>query len=657
MPARKSTPATPAHLEAYLPAILGLLLFGACSLSDPAGLISAGEEALEVGWILTDDDPDAIDRDLSLAPSYNVSHIQLSHSLIMDIDEILEDPAKAVLINDTAARAHDLGIHTYIWAHELNTESFFACFDPAEGSGSTLDVRRQVYRDALAVVPDVDGVVLMFGSSNLEPWYAACFCPYCLFSEPLFTPLTSPHPVDRLDLIMRAVGQAVVSEMGRELIIRTFIHQPWELEWVGEALRNLTGLDLTVMCKEVPQDWEPNYPHNPLIGNAGSHGQIVEFDLTGEYWGQARIPFCMPAYLQYRIQHQVRQGIAGAAGRTNRYSNHPFGTPNEVNVYAFTKLLEDPRADVDGIWAEWIESRYGLTPGSGASETLAELLARTFDIGRKMYYIKGFWALEKGSGLPDHGRYPELLGERSIGRWDPDYKPLERELRCPTEQTLKDIFQEKSEAVEMCARSRDDLEMIREELDPQDYVDIKNRLEHQLRCTEIWRWVADAVWRYKYWRQRLCPKHARYLGGTLERLEALADEMEAVYGPDISPGNPGRIRDIVEDTRKGFHASPPPELWTQPLISGVESEASGPGTVRITWRTDVPATSQVEYGLEVPDYGDLTVLDETLTGDHSVTIEGLEPGEFYVFRIHSRISGGEPLVSGDYRVLTRQDLP
>ena len=45
MSARKSTLGIPTRRRAYIPTILGLLLFGACGLSDPANLISTGEES------------------------------------------------------------------------------------------------------------------------------------------------------------------------------------------------------------------------------------------------------------------------------------------------------------------------------------------------------------------------------------------------------------------------------------------------------------------------------------------------------------------------------------------------------------------------------------------------------------------------------------
>jgi hypothetical protein len=60
----------------------------------------------------------------------------------------------------------------------------------------------------------------------------------------------------------------------------------------------------------------------------------------------------------------------------------------------------------------------------------------------------------------------------------------------------------------------------------------------------------------------------------------------------------------------------------------------------ICWRTNRPATSQVEYeatvaGLEFgPDdrYGNRTEVDSTLTKTHIMTAAGLEPGSTYHFR-------------------------
>ena len=57
--------------------------------------------------------------------------------------------------------------------------------------------------------------------------------------------------------------------------------------------------------------------------------------------------------------------------------------------------------------------------------------------------------------------------------------------------------------------------------------------------------------------------------------------------------------------------------------------------VTITWTTDVPADSQVQYGLTTA-YGSSTPLDRTLVTAHSVTITGLSRGTQYFFQVLSR---------------------
>ena len=55
-----------------------------------------------------------------------------------------------------------------VWAHEFYVEGNRVCFDPADPFWES---RRSAYRKALQTVPTIDGVVLMYGSSDLEPWY------------------------------------------------------------------------------------------------------------------------------------------------------------------------------------------------------------------------------------------------------------------------------------------------------------------------------------------------------------------------------------------------------------------------------------------------------------------------------------------------------
>lgn len=75
-----------------------------------------------------------------------------------------------------------------------------------------------------------------------------------------------------------------------------------------------------------------------------------------------------------------------------------------------------------------------------------------------------------------------------------------------------------------------------------------------------------------------------------------------------------------------------------PVISRLATR-TGPGRVTITWTTDVPADSQVQYGTTTA-YGNTTSLDRTLVTSHSVTINDLGRKTQYFFQVSSRDSAG-----------------
>jgi glucose/arabinose dehydrogenase/PKD repeat protein len=71
-----------------------------------------------------------------------------------------------------------------------------------------------------------------------------------------------------------------------------------------------------------------------------------------------------------------------------------------------------------------------------------------------------------------------------------------------------------------------------------------------------------------------------------------------------------------------------------PVITQVATRP-GPGRVTITWTTDVPADSQVQYGPNTA-YGSATSVDRNLVTSHSMTITGLTRKATYFFQVLSR---------------------
>jgi len=88
-----------------------------------------------------------------------------------------------------------------------------------------------------------------------------------------------------------------------------------------------------------------------------------------------------------------------------------------------------------------------------------------------------------------------------------------------------------------------------------------------------------------------------------------------------------------------------------PAISGVSVPSVGAFTATITWATDIPATSQVDYGLS-PSYGQSTTLDTSLVGTHVQVLTGLVAGARYHYRVNSRDSSQNLATSGDFTFIT-----
>jgi hypothetical protein len=72
-----------------------------------------------------------------------------------------------------------------------------------------------------------------------------------------------------------------------------------------------------------------------------------------------------------------------------------------------------------------------------------------------------------------------------------------------------------------------------------------------------------------------------------------------------------------------------------PTLSGVTASNIQTDSAIITWTTDEPATSQVEFGPGTA-FTSVTTVESTLVTAHTVVVSGLASGTAYVYRVHSR---------------------
>jgi purple acid phosphatase-like protein len=82
-----------------------------------------------------------------------------------------------------------------------------------------------------------------------------------------------------------------------------------------------------------------------------------------------------------------------------------------------------------------------------------------------------------------------------------------------------------------------------------------------------------------------------------------------------------------------------------PAISSVSAAATSPNSATVSWTTDQPADSRVEYG-PTTAYGSTSSGAASVTA-HTVSLSSLTPGTTYHYRVRSRNAAGQESVSAD----------
>ena len=88
-----------------------------------------------------------------------------------------------------------------------------------------------------------------------------------------------------------------------------------------------------------------------------------------------------------------------------------------------------------------------------------------------------------------------------------------------------------------------------------------------------------------------------------------------------------------------------------PTISAVAATSVAASSDIISWATDTPSDSQVEFGATA-SYGSITVRDTVPMTSHTMALVGLAPGTVYYYRVQSRNAAGNLSVSGDFSFAT-----
>jgi hypothetical protein len=136
-------------------------------------------------------------------------------------------------------------------------------------------------------------------------------------------------------------------------------------------------------------------------------------------------------------------------------------------------------------------------------------------------------------------------------------------------------------------------------------------------------------------------------------LRNLRDDQEytiLIKGKD-SAGNDAQYPPISLRTALDFRAPEISNVAVESTVIGVGDEARA--QVVVSWDTDEPATTQVEYGEGTGgNYSQKTQEDTNLTTNHVVTLSGLNPAKIYSIRALSEDKADNKAISQDSVVVT-----
>lgn len=478
---------------------------------------------------------------MKLARDYDVNTVVFSHSMIGYASQLFDGSDRGEKLRRLAREAHALDLRVWIWVRELQNvpERFI------EGKVVQLDRPglwewlESRYEEVFERYPEFDGIILTFHETQ-----------YKIFKPgEVASALSMPERFTRMiDTIAK-----VCSRRGKDLVVRSFLYEPRELAWFREGYAR-TRPEVMIQTKCEPHDWQPYYPHHPLIGAFPDRRQIVEFDASSEYTGRNRIPYTQPEYFERRWRYALsKRGVAGYNARLDHGGYDAMGTPNQINIYALSRFTADAGVTAADVWREWTGMRYGR-----AAAEVEQALKPAFDIVNRSFFTLGFW-MTNHSRLPDFAYADGHLRSRSTAKWYPDdarYKELEMRLRRPDPATLEEILAEKDSAVALAHRSLVHLENARPALTAEQYGDLYWRLALLARTAAIWKLHAEAFYGYKVLAEgHRAPGLKERAERALRALEAEAEVSAA--DPRIGsrpPASAGELRGFVTDLRRRLAA-------------------------------------------------------------------------------------------------------
>jgi len=148
--------------------------------------------------------------------------------------------------------------------------------------------------------------------------------------------------------------------------------------------------------------------------------------------------------------------LTGLVGRCRLSWDRGFDDSHEVNLYAFSRFLQNPDLPVDTVLRDWAQRRY---PKPAAPYIASALKHSEFIQHHGRWHLEYWFTKDIGSEWANYPYYFSRIVVRSRYKWthDPADKELEEKLYHPDEATFKKLVAEKDEVVAQVRAGQNDL--------------------------------------------------------------------------------------------------------------------------------------------------------------------------------------------------------
>jgi hypothetical protein len=410
------------------------------------------------------------------ASLYDINTIVLSHGIISETMQLYgtsyETPGdftRGKKITELANYAKTKNLDTWIWVHELAdvSEKYLKQGKVQLDSKGFWKWLENKYVKVLKDFPELDGIMITFHETQ-----------YKIFDD---NEVESKIPKpERFQKMINTIYKAC-QQFNKDLIIRTFVYEPEQLQWLKEGLEK-TNDNVIVQSKCAPHDWQPFYPHNPMIGAFPGKRQIIEFDCSSEYTGRNHIPYTSPEYFSYRWKYGMTvPEVVGYNARIDHGGYDALYTVNEINIYTLYRVTKKPDISPDQIWQEWATNKYG----NQVADDVINILNPSFEIVNKLFFPQGVW-------FTNHTKLPHYQYAYKhidfINKWyDNEYLEITNQLKNPDLQTYSDLIAEKDTALILIQKSLWHLFQAKDQLSVNDYNELQEQFLLLMQTGLVWK--------------------------------------------------------------------------------------------------------------------------------------------------------------------------